>query len=201
MNQISDHHQFNNFTPQTIWNQVSQLDKLILPTTIRQHSSNHYVEIGKNRYGFQLKNPWGVLPQGEWSVIVSSESDQANKSASYDIAVSNGAVAIYSGHLHLDLSLDTEQDTICHLILDGEKGAGLVNQSDELVETFIRGLIREGWDEIDRILMGGTDPLLDQQDDLNHMAPLAVAAGVFSAGMALGLWFWRRKKQGSESKS
>ena len=204
MNPIIDQHQFYHITPQEVWERASQLQGVILPETLRKHSSNHYLEIGQNIYGFYLLSPWGALPKGMWDVKVKpSEADPA-KQANYAVEVTSNRKPVFSGQLTIQLEAAGEknEDTLVKMIVDGERGDVLLNQSDELVETLVRGLLREGWTEIDYLITNDESLRSSQNSgDEGHMAPLAIAAGVFSAGMALGLWFWRRRKRSDTAQS
>ncbi|MEM9773994.1 MAG: hypothetical protein AAF902_05405 [Chloroflexota bacterium] len=198
MKQIVDQHQFSNITPQEVWNKASQLQGLILPETLRRHSSNHYFEIGQNIYGFHLLSPWGALPKGMWDVKVKPIESEPFKQVVYSVDVKSNRKEVFSGHLTIELQpADPDgSSTMIEALLSGEKGEVLANQSDEIVQTLAKGLLREGWAEMAYIITNNdSDRQSHSNDEDGHMAPLAIAAGVFSAGMALGLWFWRRRKR------
>lgn len=198
MNRIVDQHQFNNTTPQEVWNKATKLQGMILPQTLSKHSSNHYYELGQNIYGFYLISPWGALPKGLWDVKVKPVDVEPAMQAVYTIDVTSNRKPVFAGQFTIQLQPagDRNEDTLVKMIVDGERGDVLANHSDELVETLVRGLLREGWAEMSYLITDNESlrPSAHGEED-GHMPPLAIAAGVFSAGMALGLWFWRRRKR------
>ena len=195
---ISKHHRFANITPQDLRSKFPNHSTIFLPPSIKDRSSNHYWESTGNLFGFELTPPWEALPAGVWKVTLKAEASSIPKVSAYNIDVTSGQEKIYTGDLKIKLSTiesDTT-DTIMDVTVEGKRELVLESYSDDLIETIIRSLIRESCEYLEQtILNQAPEPLSEEDQNLDHMAPLAVAAGVFSAGMALGVWFWRRKRK------
>lgn len=197
---ISKKNRFTDISPQTLLSTVTKSSGLFLPSSLRKAAFNHYRDSAGERFGFSLQPPWEALPSGEWKVHIVKEKSETDK-RHFQIEVSSLAGKLFSAALHISINM-VDEDSEITINIDGKHEAGLDGYSDELVETIIRSMIRESFTQIEQLLASdGESSIADEaeQDTVHHIAPLAVAAGVFSAGMALGLWFWRRKKKDGES--
>ncbi len=203
MSSVSDTYQIYNINPTQLWERLEAKPSLLLPASIEKQSFGHYNEITGKRHGFQFEPMWQLLPAGPWNVLVELTDKVPAERVDYKITVDQESGLLYSGKLSINLSelpADGEEDwgTNVHVHLDGKRQAGLAEFSDELVGTILHSLVREGWETTHQQITGQTPNsalVTAYEDDEDHMAPLAVAAGVFSAGMALSLWMWRRKKR------
>lgn len=201
MSQLSDRHLFSDIKPNDLWAKIEQHHGLILPHILQQSAFGHYRESTGDHFGFQMQTPWDALPTGEWRVQVNKTDPILAEKAAYHVDVSVGSVELYCGDLTVEFA-PAENGTVVTLTIEGEKKSGLDSYSNELVETILRSLIREGWEAADQMLARkpfNADGHDEGEQLRNHMDPLALAAGVFSAGMAVGLWLWRRKRKDQES--
>lgn len=196
MSLVSDSYPIYNHSPQTLWDWLHAQPSLLLPQSINQNSFNHYYEISGTRFGFQLNPPWQLMPDGPWSVLIENLEQVPAERMHYKITIDREEGYLYKGELAVQLK-DEEGHTNVQMEVSGERMAGLSGVTDEFVETILRSLMRESRELIEAKLDNRELPLITHAnlDDEDHIAPLAVAAGVFSAGMALSLWLWRRKKR------
>ncbi len=202
MSSVSDTYKIYNLTPDQVWEQLEADPGLLLPASIDKKSFGHYNEITGKRHGFQFNPTWLLLPTGPWNILVEIVDRKPAEKVTYKITADREAGILYSGKLTIDfLTLPAQADkpggTQVDIQLTGERKAELEEFSDELVETILHSLIREGWETAYLQVTGEPHNhglVATQEPVADHMAPLAVAAGVFSAGMALSLWMWRRKK-------
>lgn len=203
MSSVSDTYHIYNITPTQLWEQLEAKPSLLLPASIEKKSFGHYNEITGKRHGFQFEPMWQLLPSGPWSVLVELTDKKPAERVDYKITVDRESGILYTGKLMINLadlpaSVDEEGGTSVTVQLDGKRKSELDEFSDELIETILHSLIREGWETTHLQITGKTqsNELVNAYEaEEDHMAPLAVAAGVFSAGMALSLWMWRRKKR------
>lgn len=201
MSIISVRYQLDSITPDSLWSWLENRPGLILPASIEAISFDFYYEITGARYGFRFLPPWEVLPKGPWYVLVERIEHKPTQ-AKYKLKIDRAEGLLYSGELAIGLS-QNQTATEIEIRLNGGREAGLADFSDEFMETILRSLIREGWEDIvaqvqkdqnmPAVVAAGVAEADEEEAD--HMAPLAVAAGVFSAGMALSLWMWRRKRR------
>lgn len=198
MSQLSDRHLFTAITPEILWSKIDQQHGLLLPRVLQQSAFGHYYESTGEHFGFHMQTPWDALPAGEWKVLVDVKEQVPAEKVTYQVNVSLGQTQLYSGDLTVYLAA-VENDTAITISVDGKPESGLAAYSDDLIETILRSLIRESWDAVHRLLNEDSDAGANTHGEgdqlVNHMDPLALAAGVFSAGMALGLWLWRRKRK------
>ena len=197
MHLISKNHRFTNHTAQELMLRVTKPSRLFLPRSLQKSAFNHHHDSSGKMFGFGLQSPWEALPHGEWKVSVVNVDGSPSETI-YQIEVSSIAGKLYSGTLKISVTA-VEQDSMISVSVDGKREVGLADYSDELVGAIIRSLIRESFTEIEQLMATDHDAHSAEEDDAEqdpmHIAPLAVAAGVFSAGMALGLLFWRRNRR------
>ena len=195
MPHISKKNRFADIDPQTLLSKVSNDSKVFLPHSLKQSAFNHHHESSGEMYGFSLQPPWEALPKGDWKVSIVQEKAAPNEKI-YQISASSITNKLYSSKLNVTVDA-IGSDTEITIDVDGQREVGLADFSDDLIETIIRSLIRESFTEIEALVGSAENSSLIEDDevDLVHVAPLAIAAGLFSAGMALGLWFWRRKRK------
>jgi len=198
---ISHQYLLENQTPSAVWSRLSQAQRPFLPLSFNNASFNHVQAIDGGQFGFELAPPWELFPADDWRVSVQQTMQQPVEKVAYsvEIALSDKKrdEKLYSADLEIMLK-PADGGTQIEITIDGRREAGLAPYSDDLVETIIRSQIREGWQDLDRLFANGeeSDPAQTEPEyEPDHTAPLAIAAGVFSAGMALGLWLWRRKRK------
>ena len=200
MSLISAHYQLNNYSPDSLWSWLENQSRLIVPPSIEAISFDFYHEITGSRYGFRFLPPWEVLPQGSWYVLIERLELKPASHAKYRLTIDREEGMLYAGDLDIHLH-EKDGGTEIEMRLDGTRKEGLASFSDDFIGSILRQLIRESWESVHEQLQAnkGDSPLLDsdslEREEEDHMAPLAVAAGVFSAGMALSLWMWRRKRR------
>ena len=178
-----------------LWERFGDSPALFLPASIEKFSFGHYHEITGKRVGFQLSPRWKMLPDGPWSVLFEATERKPSEKVSFKVTIDREKGLLFKGKLTLSLS-GKDQGTNILVEVEGNKEGGLADVNDEFIETIMRSIIRESVQELNQLPNGGTalaPASISSEDGVDHMAPLAVAAGVFSAGMALSLWFWRRK--------
>lgn len=197
MSLVIDNYQINNVSPTELWEQFEGHPNLFLPASIEKYSFGHYHEITGKRHGFQMNPRWKALPSGPWSVLLETTKRKPAEKITYKISIDREKGLLYTGLLSITFSA-VENGTNLLIKVDGQREVELAEHTDEIVETVLRSLTREGVESVNASMSGEASHAMlvpTYEIDEDHMAPLAVAAGVFSAGMALSLWLWRRKKR------
>ena len=207
MLQVSGNYEIQNLSPSELRERIEQRPNLFLPPSIDKYSFGHYQEITGKRHGFQINPRWQAMPNGPWSVLLEATEKPENpekleeRQVTYKLTVDRERGLLFTGFIIFTLtsiSADNENGANLHIQVEGSREAELAEYTDEIVITVLRSLMREGAETLNLQLNGNEKaemlvPVAETDED--HMAPLAVAAGVFSAGMALSLWLWRRKKR------
>lgn len=190
---LTKQYRFAQITPQEMWSRITTSSNLFLPSSLKKVSFNHYRESTGTHFGFQIHQPWAALPAGDWKVLGEQVEWLPAEKVTYRLNVASENGKIYSGILTIAFA-KIDVDTQVTLIVDGVREVELAPYSDDLIATLIRSLIRESWTNLEQLLDFEDAASPDEnRDHFQHMNPLAVAVGIFSAGMALGLWLWRRK--------